>query len=111
MNLSLWDKHHLDQLSGERFGSPESLPSLVSAAVILFQRDNPEISATGGQKRPGVSGGDVAVFELNQTIFQTSAADVGAIPVAFISQAAHAAGGGAAGRPRAGAGDDIGSEI
>lgn len=51
------------------------------------------------------------MFELNQAIFQTSTADVGAISVAFISRVAHAAGGGAARRLRAGAGDDIGSEI
>lgn len=51
------------------------------------------------------------MFELNQAIFQTSAADVGAISIAFISNAAHAAGDGAARRPRIGAGDDIGSEI
>jgi hypothetical protein len=51
------------------------------------------------------------VFELNQAVFQASAADAGAISIGFISRAAHAAGGGAARRPRTAAGDDIANEI
>lgn len=50
------------------------------------------------------------MFELNQAIFRASAADAGAISIAFFSRAAHRAGGAAAGRPRTDAGDDI-SEI
>ena len=46
------------------------------------------------------------MFELNQAIFKASQADAGAISIVLISQAAHAVGGGAAGRPRTAAGDD-----
>jgi hypothetical protein len=46
------------------------------------------------------------VFELNQAIFKASHAGAGAISIVFFSHAAHAVGGGAAGRPRAAAGDD-----
>jgi hypothetical protein len=49
-------------------------------------------------------------LEPNQAIFQASKADAGAISIAFFSQVARAVGGDAARRPRAVAGDDIGSE-
>jgi hypothetical protein len=42
---------------------------LVSGAVIIFQRDTPEISDTGGSVASGVSGGDVRVFGQVQTRF------------------------------------------
>jgi hypothetical protein len=51
------------------------------------------------------------VFGTNQAIFQASQRGAGAIPIAFISRAAHAAGGGAARRPRKDAGAAIGSEL
>lgn len=51
------------------------------------------------------------MFGTNRAIFQASQGGAGAISIAFISRAAHAAGGGAARRPWTDAGDAIGSEL
>jgi hypothetical protein len=83
---------------------------LVFAAVILSQRENPEITTTGRQKRLGLRAENVAVVGNDQTIFRASLANALGTRVVFRMEFAFAVGGGAAGRPRSVAGD-IGKEL
>jgi len=87
------------------------LPRLVSAPVILFQQETPEIGDDGGAEALRVQCGVVAVFRTNQTTLRASHASASAIRVVPMTGIAHAAGGGAVRPPRRGAGDVMGKEL
>jgi len=88
----------------------EAARELVFAAVILFQRENPEIRTTGRQKRLGFTGGVVAVVGNNQTLFKAPLARAFGTRDVFMMVHAYAAGGDAGRHPRSVAGD-IGKEL